>query len=89
MTFKQLQYPIIWGETTAHFTCRLCMKTFYNKNALQNHKKTQHDDEVINSDVEFQQKTAQFSDHVSCYLLLLDFLLFTYLKSLSIYLSTA
>ncbi|XP_035433067.1 zinc finger protein 39 isoform X1 [Spodoptera frugiperda] len=58
-----LQYPIIWGETTAHFTCRLCMKTFYNKNALQNHKKTQHDDEVINSDVEFQQKTAQFSDH--------------------------
>ncbi|KAH9636470.1 hypothetical protein HF086_002170 [Spodoptera exigua] len=57
-----LQYPIIWGEKTTDFSCRFCMKTFYNKIALQNHYKTQHDDEVINSDVEEQQLPARHND---------------------------
>ncbi|CAH0703767.1 unnamed protein product [Spodoptera exigua] len=55
-------YPIIWGEKTTDFSCRFCMKTFYNKIALQNHYKTQHDDEVINSDLEEQQLPARHND---------------------------
>ncbi|KAJ8737615.1 hypothetical protein PYW08_000210 [Mythimna loreyi] len=55
-----LQYPLVWRESTADYTCRLCMKTFYNKKALQNHKKAQHDDD--GSDGEYQQKPIPLSE---------------------------
>lgn len=29
-------------EEIAHYVCYVCKKTFYNANALQNHKKMQH-----------------------------------------------
>nr|XP_021184814.2 zinc finger protein 26 [Helicoverpa armigera] len=59
---SSVQYPLIWGESAADYTCKLCMKTFYNRRALQNHKKTQHDEEGSGSDGEFQQKPTPFSD---------------------------
>lgn len=39
------------------------MKTFYNIKALQNHKKTQHDDD--GSDGEFQHKPMPLNEQVS------------------------
>lgn len=38
-------------EVTATYMCRICKKSFYNTNALQNHKNTQHDIEDSCSDV--------------------------------------
>ncbi|XP_075991334.1 uncharacterized protein LOC142986664 [Anticarsia gemmatalis] len=51
----QLQYSLAWEEeNSAKFICRLCMKTFYNANALQNHKNTQHDGDITGSEGEHQ-----------------------------------
>ncbi|KAI8430651.1 hypothetical protein MSG28_000852 [Choristoneura fumiferana] len=48
------QYAAWEEDATAQFVCRLCKKTFYNANALQNHKNLQHDVESSGSDDELQ-----------------------------------
>ncbi|CAH0578288.1 unnamed protein product [Chrysodeixis includens] len=61
---KQFQGPMPWEDdgASANYTCRLCMKTFYNKKALQNHKNLQHDDEATGSDEEYQPKRVVQND---------------------------
>lgn len=48
------------------YICRACSKTFYNANALQNHKNLQHDKEDSSSDGENALITTplMFTDHV-------------------------
>ncbi|XP_026730540.1 zinc finger protein Xfin-like isoform X1 [Trichoplusia ni] len=60
----QLQYPMVWEDnsSSANYTCRLCMKTFYNRKALQNHRNLQHDDEATGSDEEQRPKPVLQTD---------------------------
>ncbi|CAB3259082.1 unnamed protein product [Arctia plantaginis] len=59
-------------ELKAKFICTLCMKTFYNANALQNHKNTQHDGEVTDREWEtgsrpaFQKAQANIATNNLC-----------------------
>ncbi|KAM3968389.1 uncharacterized protein ACR2FA_005017 [Aphomia sociella] len=46
------QYLLWEDEAVAKFVCRLCKKTFYNANALQNHKNMQHDTNAFSSENE-------------------------------------
>lgn len=60
-------------EMIAKFVCRACSKTFYNANALQNHKNLQHEMDGSSSDGDIALPTpVTFTEHVRTFILILQ-----------------
>ncbi|XP_045784194.1 zinc finger protein 90-like [Maniola jurtina] len=57
-----MQKPVVKkGEEIANYVCYLCRKTFYNANALQNHKNMQHDSNGSSND-DYQPTSNRFEE---------------------------
>ncbi|CAK1588360.1 unnamed protein product [Parnassius mnemosyne] len=59
------QISLSWEEEASdRHICRLCKKTFYNANALQNHKNLQHDADGSGSDADQNSASLQSSNQI-------------------------
>ncbi|CAH2035524.1 unnamed protein product, partial [Iphiclides podalirius] len=60
-----LSRPLSWREESSEtYICRLCKKTFYNANALQNHRNLQHDADGSSSEADQNLATVQGNNQI-------------------------